>query len=115
MMADAPLPAWVFLFKKDNFIKLSKSLAAFTDVLVDRNIAHNLAMIRDGGKNGIRVFLWARQSTTGARSYNDFHVAVTELIGHCYYGVYEQFETHTEDDIETVFRKYRLLDSQYSE
>ena len=85
---DAPCPAWVvYPVMKSNFQDVCSRVTQFTDLLTNNNIAHNLALIRDGKSGRTRMYIWARQHTTSEqRSYSDFNMAVTELAGHCYYG-----------------------------
>ena len=42
------------------------------------------------------------------KSYTDFNCAVTELIGHCYFGDEKQFNKWTEDEIHTQLSGYDI-------
>ena len=42
------------------------------------------------------------------KSYTDFNCAVTELIGHCYFGDEKQFNKWTEGEIHTQLSGYDI-------
>ena len=102
------LPAYVIKgINPTNLTQMATQLVQFTDFLVQENIPHNLCLCRDHSSGEIKVFIWARKFQTN-RSYTDFNVASTELIGHCYYGSREMFDKHTEADIAEEMGKMRL-------
>jgi len=45
---------------------------------------------------------------TYVKNYEDFNCAVTELIGHCYFGDEKQFNNWTEDEIHTQLSGYDI-------
>ena len=113
MENEAPLPAWVVYIDEKNYADVAQRLIQFTDLLLKQNIAHNLAVIREADTGKMRVFLWARKPTIGTRDYTEFHVAVTELVGHCYYGDEEKWSKDTEEDIEKALKEFALDDNTY--
>lgn len=113
MEDDAPLPAWVVYIDEKNYADVAQRLIQFTDLLLKQNIAHNLAVIREAETGKLRVFLWARKPTVGTRDYSEFHVAVTELVGHCYYGEEEKWSSDTEVEIESELKQFALDDQTY--
>jgi len=93
--------------------------------LAEDDVPHNVAFIRGSplrydptspAPNDdyvVRVYLWPRRPTLGKRSYEDFNCAVTELVGHCYFGDKKQFDEWTEDDIHTQLSGYDVGDDNF--
>ncbi|CAH0719126.1 unnamed protein product, partial [Brenthis ino] len=108
---DYPVPGFCFeitsSYKIDEIFKLIK-------FLLKKSIAHNVFITRgssmEDGKGAIRLLVWPRKSSAGAKQLAAFNVAVCELSG--WFPVYncEDFENLKKEDIEKELRKWRIDD-----
>jgi len=107
---DQSIPCYIIKgINSTNLTTIATQIQTFTDFLVAENIPHNLAISRDHKIGELKVFIWARKFQQN-RSYTEFNVACTELIGHLYYGKRELFDSHTETEIAEEFAKMKLDD-----
>lgn len=101
------------------------AVCKLTDIMVDKNIAHNLFITRGcppnkagdpfSARNGVRVVIWPRLSCFGAKEESAFNVALCELAGHLPFKNRKDFETVTEEQVKEIIRKYLLPEEEFSE
>ncbi|XP_059391792.1 GDP-D-glucose phosphorylase 1 [Carassius carassius] len=99
------------------------AVCSLTDIMVDRNIAHNLFITRgcpprrerdpSVSRNGVRVIVWPRLSCFGAKEEAAFNVALCELAGHLPFKNREDYETVTEEGVQEIVRKYLLPQEEF--
>ncbi|XP_076847866.1 GDP-D-glucose phosphorylase 1 [Brachyhypopomus gauderio] len=99
------------------------NICKLTDILVDRNIAHNVFMTRGcppspvpGSRplpGGVRVFVWPRVSCFGAKEESGFNVALCELAGHLPFKNRKDFESIDEDGVKSIVQKYVFNDQEF--
>uniref|UniRef100_A0A3B1IQ90 GDP-D-glucose phosphorylase 1 n=1 Tax=Astyanax mexicanus TaxID=7994 RepID=A0A3B1IQ90_ASTMX len=104
-----------------------------TDILVDRNIAHNVFMSRgcppssnnsssssseavpSGLRRGVRICIWPRVSCFGAKEESAFNVALCELAGHLPFKNREDFKDIDEDGVKAIVQRYVFNDQEFSD
>lgn len=97
-----------------------------TDILVERNIAHNVFMTRGCRPereyqappllpHGVRIFIWPRVSCFGAKEESAFNVALCELAGHLPFKNREDFESLDEEGVRAVVQSYLLSDEEFAD
>lgn len=101
------------------------AVCQLTDIMVDKNIAHNLFITRgcppskegdpSSARNGVRVVIWPRLSCFGAKEESAFNVALCELAGHLPFKNKKDYETVTEEEVKAIIRKYLLPENEFSE
>ncbi|ODM87911.1 GDP-D-glucose phosphorylase 1, partial [Orchesella cincta] len=86
-------PGFCFVLKdhpvsEEGLNKLVSSVMTLGKYLQENNVAHNLFVVRGSTKNvqghfdSVRVFVWARESSFGAKGCDAFNPALCELAGH---------------------------------
>ncbi|XP_073688349.1 GDP-D-glucose phosphorylase 1 [Garra rufa] len=123
-LLDFPV-GFLFYTQSSTLDLIVNAVCSLTDIMVDRNIAHNLFITRGCpplserdtslSRNGVRVIVWPRQSSFGAKEESAFNVALCELAGHLPFKNKEDFETATEDGVQDIIRKYLLPQEEFSE
>lgn len=106
--------------------KISRAICKVTDRLVAGNIAHNLYMTRgcppcdhiqnEGdrlSRKGVRIAVWPRLSSFGAKEESAFNVALCELAGHLPFKNKKDFEQATEKDVIEITQRYLLPDAEF--
>nr|XP_033200061.1 GDP-D-glucose phosphorylase 1-like [Bombus vancouverensis nearcticus] len=83
------------------------------DYLQNKQIAHNIYITR--GKSNIkenkeeyrdvRIYIWARKSTQGAKDIHAFNLAACELFGHLSIKSKEAYENVTEEYVTRALRE----------
>ncbi|XP_026883525.1 GDP-D-glucose phosphorylase 1 [Electrophorus electricus] len=101
------------------------NICKVTDVLVERNIAHNVFITRgcppdsDGvpsaQRHGVRVLVWPRVASFGAKEESAFNVALCELAGHLPFKNRQDFESFTEGEVKAMVQKFVLNDEEFVE
>nr|XP_055048954.1 GDP-D-glucose phosphorylase 1 [Misgurnus anguillicaudatus] len=100
------------------------AVCKLTDIMVDKNIAHNLFITRgcppnreddpSSARNGVRIVIWPRLSCFGVKEESAFNVALCELAGHLPFKNRKDYETITEDEVKAIIRKYLLSEEEFS-
>ncbi|XP_072529749.1 GDP-D-glucose phosphorylase 1 [Salminus brasiliensis] len=101
------------------------AVCRLTDILVDRNIAHNVFMCRgcppsseagpSGLRRGVRVCIWPRVSCFGSKEESAFNVALCELAGHLPFKNREDFNNIDEDGVKAIVQRYVLNDQHFTD
>ncbi|NXP53660.1 GDPP1 phosphorylase, partial [Heliornis fulica] len=91
LLWDAPAPAFLFYATGPASLgELARDVCRAAEFLADAGLACNLLATRgdppegvaSGGTQGLRVLLWARKPTFGAKAAGAFTVALCELAGY---------------------------------
>ncbi|XP_067293353.1 GDP-D-glucose phosphorylase 1 [Pseudorasbora parva] len=116
---------FLFYTQGSNLDQTVKAVCNLTDILVDRNIAHNLFITRgcppqrdcdpSSSRIGVRVIIWPRLSCFGAKEESAFNVALCELAGHLPFKNREDYETITEGGVQDIIRKYLLSQEEFTQ
>lgn len=116
---------FLFYTQGPNLDLTVNAVCNLTDILVDRNIAHNLFITRgcppqreherSPSRIGVRVVVWTRLSCFGAKEESAFNVALCELAGHLPFKNREDYDTATEDSVQDIIRKYLLPQEELRE
>ena len=61
----------------------------------------------------MRVALWPRKSSFGAKEETAFNVALCELAGHLPFKVQQDYEGLTEEDVTDIIQRYLLPDEDF--
>lgn len=120
------IPAGFLFYTQGLDITLTVSaVCKLTDIMVGKNIAHNLFITRgcppsregdpSAARNGVRVVVWPRLTCFGAKEESAFNVALCELAGHLPFKNRKDYETVTEEEVKAIIRKYLLPDEEFSE
>ncbi|XP_062857662.1 GDP-D-glucose phosphorylase 1 [Trichomycterus rosablanca] len=114
-----------FMFYTEEPHTIADTVCRLTDILVERNIAHNVYMTRgchpdsDGKasptRHGVRVFVWPRKSCFGAKEESAFNVALCELAGHLPFKNRQDFDSLDEDGVKAIVQKYTLGEEEFTE
>ncbi|XP_060765828.1 GDP-D-glucose phosphorylase 1 [Neoarius graeffei] len=118
-----------FMFYTDRHEETRTTAATvcrLTDLLVERNIAHNVFMTRGCHpdsedkalsllRHGVRIFIWPRVSCFGAKQESAFNVALCELAGHLPFKNRKDFEGLDEDGVRAIVQKYLLSDQEFAD
>lgn len=105
---------------------VATTVCRLTDLLVERNIAHNVFMTRgchpnseskvlSSVRHGVRIFIWPRVSCFGAKEESAFNVALCELAGHLPFKNREDFEGLDEDGVKEIVQGYLLSDEEFDD
>ncbi|XP_051545737.1 GDP-D-glucose phosphorylase 1 [Myxocyprinus asiaticus] len=119
-------PAGFLFYTQGPDLDLTVSaICKLADIMVDKNIAHNLFITRGcppnrpvdpfNARKGVRVIVWPRLSCFGAKEESAFSVALCELAGHLPFKNKEDYETITEDGVKAIIQKYLLSEEEFSE
>merc|ERR1712210_116883 len=111
-----PVRGFIVEASDRNLEQVAEFVATLTDKWAKANMAHNVALIRgkhlhheiDNDEFVLRVYIWPRRPTLGERNFKDFHCAVTELIGDCYFGTEQQHKNWIADDIVQTLSAYDI-------
>ncbi|KAB5565578.1 hypothetical protein PHYPO_G00243210 [Pangasianodon hypophthalmus] len=102
------------------------TVCRLTDLLVERNIAHNVFMTRgchpdsedeavSSLRHGVRIFIWPRVSCFGTKEESAFNVALCELAGHLPFKNREDYEGLDEDGVKAIVQRYLLSDEEFAD
>ncbi|KAE8618134.1 hypothetical protein XENTR_v10009281 [Xenopus tropicalis] len=124
LVTHFPAPGFLFYTDGKDLKSTAQKICKVTDFLVAKNIAHNLFVTRgsnpDTGKvsedrNGIRVIIWARKPSFGAKEVSAFNVALCELAGHLPVKNQEDFISITEDSVIAIIHSCLLADDEFTQ
>ncbi|KAJ2945147.1 hypothetical protein O0L34_g9207 [Tuta absoluta] len=113
-----PTPAYCFQStSRDSVEHISKEIYKLLSYFLKHSIAHNIFI--SGGENlvpgdheneVVRVIIWPRKSSSGAKQLDAFNVAVCELSG--WFPVYDKtaYETLKSEDLENELKKWKFDD-----
>ncbi|KPJ14774.1 GDP-D-glucose phosphorylase C15orf58-like [Papilio machaon] len=110
ILDDYPVPGFCFEVTPQ-INEPSENIYKLIDVLLKKSIAHNIFITRGQSVMGdgdiVRVVIWPRKSSSGAKQLAAFNVAVCELSG--WFPVYdiECFEKLTAKELEDELRKWK--------
>ncbi|KAL6474160.1 hypothetical protein MHYP_G00177210 [Metynnis hypsauchen] len=103
----------------------AEAVCELTDILVDRDIAHNVFMSRgcppsreaerSALRRGVRIYVWPRVSCFGAKEESAFNVALCELAGHLPFKNKEDFSKIDEDGVKAIVQSYVINDEEFTE
>ncbi|CAL8359670.1 unnamed protein product [Lota lota] len=117
---------FLFYTEPSDLDRIARVVFQVTETLVNGDVAHNLFLTRgcppsDGQKDetqqasrrGVRIALWPRKSSFGAKEETAFNVALCELAGHLPFKVQQDYECMTENDIKDIIQRYLLPDEDF--
>ncbi|XP_031722671.1 GDP-D-glucose phosphorylase 1 isoform X1 [Anarrhichthys ocellatus] len=124
-LLDVPA-GFLFYTESERVEKVAEAICQVTDFLVDGNIAHNLFLTRGcppcdrtrnekghRSRNGVRIAVWPRTSSFGAKEESAFNVALCELAGHLPFKNKKDYELICEKDVTDIIQRYLLPDPQF--
>ncbi|XP_029010308.1 GDP-D-glucose phosphorylase 1 [Betta splendens] len=124
-LLDLP-PGFLFYTESDTVDRVARAICEVTDFLVDGNIAHNLFVTRgcqpcssvqkeqdQCSRRGVRIAVWPRKSSFGAKEESAFNVALCELAGHLPFKNKKDYELATEKDVVDIIQRYLLPDQDF--
>uniref|UniRef100_A0A023FYJ2 GDP-D-glucose phosphorylase 1 n=1 Tax=Amblyomma parvum TaxID=251391 RepID=A0A023FYJ2_AMBPA len=122
-IVDYPAKGFAFQVTESNKEAVVRDIMVLVSMLLKSSTAHNLFMTRgtsfqDGSPNRteelvVRVYMWARQSSYGAKDESALNVALCELAGHLPMKNEEGYQAATEDFVSEELR--RLCDKTFAE
>ncbi|CAH2055792.1 unnamed protein product, partial [Iphiclides podalirius] len=109
---DYPVPALVFEVPS-NTVVAYRDIFKLVDFLLHKSIAHNIFITRgqsiteDCSKEIVRLIVWPRKSSSGAKQLAAFNVAVLELSG--WFPIYDvdSFENIQTEELERELQKWK--------
>ena len=117
---------FLFYAEPDDLDRIARVVHQVTEALVRGDVAHNLFLTRGcppaegqtggpppGARRGVRVALWPRKSSFGAKEETAFNVALCELAGHLPFKVQQDYEGLTEEDVTDIIQRYLLPDEDF--
>lgn len=117
---------FLFYAEAEDVEKVATAISEVTDFLVTGNIAHNLVMTRgcppcDLARNdedpcsrrGVRIVVWPRKSSFGAKEPSALTIAFCELTGHVPFKNKRDYEITTEEDIVDTIQEHLLPDEEF--
>ncbi|XP_049878472.1 GDP-D-glucose phosphorylase 1 [Pectinophora gossypiella] len=120
---DYPAPGFCFqITSEDSINEISRQIYKLISYLLENSIAHNLFITRgtnlvlESDKEVVRVVIWPRKSSVGAKQFAAFNIAVLELSG--WFPVYDEkdFRNLKPETLEQELRKWKIADfSQLSD
>lgn len=124
-MQDFPA-GFLFYTESEDVEKVARTVCQVTDFLVDNNIAHNMFLTRGCPprgcmqsnkdrclRSGVRIAIWARMASFGAKEESAFNVALCELAGHLPFKNKKDYESTNETDVIGIVQKYLLPDDAF--
>lgn len=88
-LVDYPAEGFAFEVSAKNRIAVVDEAMKIIRLLIDDSVAHNVFLTRgapfagdDGAYSVVRLYLWARKTSYGAKDESAFNVALCELSGH---------------------------------
>ncbi|XP_070576789.1 GDP-D-glucose phosphorylase 1-like [Ptychodera flava] len=111
-----PTRGLAFQLEERNVKQLAKLVYRVTSYFHSNEIAHNMFITRgtvfgkdsDSTDRTVRVYVWPRRSSYGAKTEDAFNIAVCELAGHLPIKVEHEYDTMTEDKASHLLREASL-------
>ncbi|CAB3251589.1 unnamed protein product [Arctia plantaginis] len=109
-----PVPAFCFEVQRHSILETTMDIYKVLEYFLKNSIAHNILLTRrhrlDAVDDAVKVIIWPRKSTTGAKQFSFINVAVLELSG--WFSVHdeEHFKNLTAEDLEKELMKWKLDD-----
>ncbi|XP_047539081.1 GDP-D-glucose phosphorylase 1 [Vanessa atalanta] len=110
---DESYPVPAFCFEVFQGSEKVDDIFILLNYLLQKSIAHNVMMTRGDPIEGsreevVRVLVWPRKSSMGAKQLVAFNVAVCELSG--WFPIYdsEEYENLQEENLENELRKWKI-------
>ena len=118
---------FLFYAEPDDLDRIAHVVFQVTEALVNGDVAHNLFLTRgcppgegqkeevaqQGSRRGVRIALWPRKSSFGAKEETAFNVALCELAGHLPFKVQQDYECLTEKEVKDIIQRYLLPDDVF--
>ncbi|EDV29845.1 uncharacterized protein TRIADDRAFT_52681 [Trichoplax adhaerens] len=122
-LVDSPAKGFGFQYVNGDLRCFIKNIYRLTSLLHEKEIAHNIFITRGKPfqKNNIssdvvvRVLVWPRVSSLGAKDENVLSVAFCELAGHLIVKNESQFEIITDESISSLIHEISLPESEFKE
>ncbi|KAM3870380.1 GDP-D-glucose phosphorylase 1 [Diretmus argenteus] len=123
-LTDFPA-GFLFYTESEGLEKVAGAICHVTDFLVDQNVAHNLFLTRGCPpcgvqeekdctlRKGVRIAVWPRVASFGAKEPTAFNVALCELAGHLPFKSKQDYDHITEKDVMDIIQKYLLPDEDF--
>ncbi|XP_064484120.1 LOW QUALITY PROTEIN: GDP-D-glucose phosphorylase 1-like [Ornithodoros turicata] len=116
-IVDYPAEGFAFQATSKNRSTIVNEILKVVQVFVDDSVAHNIFITRGSefGENNVkdverysvvRIYVWARRSSYGAKDEAAFNVALCELSGHLPMKSDEGFQTVTEESAAADLRSF---------
>nr|XP_056721741.1 LOW QUALITY PROTEIN: GDP-D-glucose phosphorylase 1 [Euleptes europaea] len=131
LLHGVPAPGLLFYCPAggDGLEQLARRVCRLTDHLARHEVAHNLFATRGaapegerrrgaaaaGARPGVRVILWPRRVSFGAKDGAAFNVALCELAGHLPLKTAADFEALTEDSARRLIQAQLLPDDRFAQ
>ncbi|XP_059191620.1 GDP-D-glucose phosphorylase 1 [Centropristis striata] len=117
---------FLFYTESEGVEEVTGAICQLTDFLVEGNIAHNVFLTRGCppsdciqnkkdlcSRKGVRIAVWPRTSSFGAKEESAFNVALCELAGHLPFKNKKDYELTTEKDVMDIIQTYLLPDTEF--
>lgn len=125
-LLDFPKAFMFYTDRHEESPDVAVTVCSLTDLLVEKNIAHNVFMTRgchpvredealSSVRRGVRIFIWPRVSCFGAKEESAFNVALCELAGHLPFKNRDEFEGLDEDAVKVIVQSYLLKDEEFND
>ncbi|PKU32671.1 gdp-d-glucose phosphorylase 1 [Limosa lapponica baueri] len=121
LLTAVPAPAFLFYAAGPAGLEaVARDACRAAERLVDTGLAYNLLITRGDppggpapdGRRGLRVLLWARRPSFGAKASAAFNVALCELAGYLPLPAAPLFEEITEEEALRAIRQHLLPEPQ---
>lgn len=118
-LIDFPAEGFAFQLLDKNVIKTVRSIMKLSCLFVEKEIAHNIFITRgrcflecsnssnpiESKYDAVRIFMWARKSSFGAKDDEAFNPALCELAGHLPVKNEASFSVITEEQAAAVLKE----------
>ncbi|NXS57086.1 GDPP1 phosphorylase, partial [Brachypteracias leptosomus] len=115
LLHGVPAPAFLFYAAAAAELEeVSRDVCRAAEHITGTGLAYNVFITRGeppegtGTERGLRVLLWARRPSFGAKAGADFNVALCELAGHLPLPAAELYRDITEEEALCTIRQYLL-------
>ncbi|XP_002735196.1 GDP-D-glucose phosphorylase 1-like [Saccoglossus kowalevskii] len=116
-----PTAGFAFQLEERNVEQLARDVYKVTSYFHQNEIAHNLFMTRGtlfgedkySNRRTVRVYVWPRRSSYGAKTEDSFNIAVCELAGHLPIKVESEYENMTQERASQLLREASLSEDEF--
>ncbi|XP_013195494.1 GDP-D-glucose phosphorylase 1 [Amyelois transitella] len=112
---DYPIPGFCFEVSENNIVTITEESYKLIAYLLKNSLAHNIFLTRGSSLTGcqkevVRLIIWPRKSSAGAKQLASFNVAICEMSG--WFPVYntKDYETLNKENLEAELRRWKIDD-----
>ncbi|XP_077998020.1 GDP-D-glucose phosphorylase 1-like [Glandiceps talaboti] len=117
-----PTRGFAFQLEEGQVTELARLVYKVTSYFHSNEIAHNMFITRGtvfchdshSNKRTVRVYVWPRRPSYGAKTEDAFNIAVCELAGHLPIKVESEYDTMTENEASRILHEASLSEEEFT-